>query len=357
MRAALNQIPLFMPPPEVMPEPEPLIIPPARPAHLFGAPDAGDCDWVSFMEENGRVPLIGDAKKPWEYRGWLMYYRTMMEEHPDVPARWGYWARTVEAGHLLDEAIPQVIFGNANERGAEYKMVDRWIELVHRKQGTWDSMSELMHWFLWGFGFEDAPPKFSADLNEQLYRVVNLGPLLLKPADYFGAWVSFHKGTWNPHAFFPTPMHVVQFMNVMTFSEQNAGGKDRRLLSVMDPCIGTGRFLLDSSNYSLCLSGIDIDYTNLAISKVNACLYAPWLIRPFPEVVTGYKPGRFGLFRGDSLMQELTDFGLLSPEDSQVYREMRNPRPPAKEATARSKKARVKKTQALLEAECSETVQ
>ncbi len=356
MRVAQNQMDLFMPPAMLMPPAEPLILPPSRPAHPFGLPEPGDCEWVSFMKANNRVPELGDAKQPWEYKGWLMYYRTMCEMHPDVPARWDYWARTVEAGQLLDEAIPQVLFHDSFERDAEYKLVDKWVEMVHRKQGTWDSMTELMHWFLWGFGFEAAPPKFSAELNELLYREVNIGPLLLRPADYFGSWVSFHKGSWNPHAFFPTPMSVVHFMNVMTFTGKDAEGKDQRLKTVCDPCIGTGRFLLDGSNYSLCLSGIDIDYTNLAISKVNACLYAPWLIRPLPEMVTGYKPGRFGLFRGDSLQQELTDYGLLSIEDSRKYRDLHWPRPPSPEPKARSKKARVAKAQALLEAECSSTV-
>jgi hypothetical protein len=330
--SAGEQMSLFMPPPAVMPPPDPPaevqssalvsvpeILSPEPPSgalqrvsdgvralvHPFGEPDPNDCEWVAFMKEHRRVPMITDEKKPWEYRGWLMYYRAMCELHPDVPKRWDYWARTVQAGVLLDEPIPEVIFDEAfvpkhGGMSPELTMVDKWIELVHQKQGTWNSVSELMDWFLWGFGAADAPPKFSAELNEALYRQVNIGPLLLRPADYFGTWISAHK-SFNPHAFYPTPMHVVRFMNQMTFTKDakercNEEGRDLRTFTVHDPCTGTGRFLLDAGNYSLNLSGIDIDPVNLAVAKVNAFLYVPWLARPLPKAITGRDPRGNGLF-------------------------------------------------------------
>jgi hypothetical protein len=57
-----------------------------------------------------RVPLVSDARKPWEYPGWLMHYRIMLEEHPEIPQRWDYWCRTMAAGHLVDEPIPEIHF-------------------------------------------------------------------------------------------------------------------------------------------------------------------------------------------------------------------------------------------------------
>ena len=330
MRISIEQMSLFMPPPPpaVIPELEPIILPPEAPEEPVAIvpvtvqAEPHDCEWVAFIRQHGCTPALGDAKQPWEYKGWLMYYRLACEDRSDVVPRWNYWAETMQAGRLLDKPIPKLVFHETTERDPEYKLVDKWIELVHQKNGTWDSVRDLMDWFLWGFAAADAPPKFSAELNEALYRQVNIGPLLLKPADYFGSWVSFHKGSWNPHAFFPTPMHVVTFMNQMTFGTQ-AG--DCRLKTVADPCVGTGRFLMDASNHSLCLSGIDIDPTNLAVAKVNAYLYAPWLARPLPESITGYKPGRFGLHCGNSLSQEMTDYGLLSEAETMALWDARRP--------------------------------
>ena len=327
MQISTEQMSLFMPPAVTHPPP-PIILPPEVPepsvaiAPVIVPAEPGDCEWVAFLRQHGRTPAIGDAKQPWEYRGWLMYYRLACEDHPDIAPRWDYWLEIMQAGRLLDKPIPKTIFHEANERDSEYKLVDKWVELVHQNTHNWDSMRDLMDWFLWGFADSDTPPKFSAELNEALYRQVNIGPLLLKPADYFGSWVSFHKGSWNPNAFFPTPMHVVAFMNQMTFATQEG---DFRLKTVADPCVGTGRFLMDASNYSLCLSGIDIDSTNLAVAKVNAYMYAPWLDRPFPESITGYKPGCFGLHCGNSLSQELTDYGLLSEAETMALWDARRP--------------------------------
>jgi len=75
-----------------------------------------DCAWAQFMRKQGRVPLISDSRKPWEYRGWLLYYRLLCEEHPDIAPRWNYWIRTREAGRQLDEPIPTVRFEHCAPR-------------------------------------------------------------------------------------------------------------------------------------------------------------------------------------------------------------------------------------------------
>lgn len=64
--------------------------------------------------------------------------------------------------------------------------------------------------------------------------------------------------------------------------EGDEKGRDTRTLSVMDPSVGTGRFLMYASNYSLNLYGQDIDRTCVMATKINAYLYMPWLIRPAP---------------------------------------------------------------------------
>ena len=45
--------------------------------------------------------------------------------------------------------------------------------------------------------------------------------------------------------------------------------------------------MLHASIYSLNLYGCDIDPTMVKVSKINAALYVPWLIRPFPASFYG----------------------------------------------------------------------
>lgn len=132
-----------------------------------------------------------------------------------------------------------------------------------------------------GGGLSSDQPSLGQDLNEQLYRAVNIAPLLLEPHDHLGAWLANQKGNWNPHAFFPTPEHVIEMMVHMNFA--GVDWREARLMTVCDPCMGTGRMLLQSAGYSLRLFGMDIDNEVLKAAKVNGVLYAPWLVRPFPE--------------------------------------------------------------------------
>jgi hypothetical protein len=240
---------------------------------------ATDCAWASFLRTHGRVPTIVDSMKPWEYRGWLLYYRLLLEEHPSIPKRWDYWCRTMSTGRLLDEAIPAMCFGECTALDA-IKPVERWVTLVSHHESSSSAMDCLLDWFLWGLGLSSRKPRFSADLNELLYREVDLGPLLLRPYDCLGEWIAMQKGPWNPHAFYPTPHAIVEMMVRMQLGDL---AEDLRLKTVCDPCVGSGRMLLHASNYCLRLFGTDIDPLVVKICKINGALYAPWMVRPFPE--------------------------------------------------------------------------
>src|SRR5205809_1187282 len=132
--------------------------------------------WIEFMLEHGRVPMIADVKKPWEYSGWLLYYRLLLEEHPEIGKRWGYWWRTKVAGTILDEPIPPIEFRTTNDTQAGLELFDSWISIVARYHSHWSAVNALLDWFLWGFGLIKQPPVFPVELNEALYRNVNLGP-------------------------------------------------------------------------------------------------------------------------------------------------------------------------------------
>src|SRR5258708_39219354 len=84
------------------------IAPFIRDTNIAPVVGAHDLDWVRFSQEHGRIPMICDEKKPWEYRGWLIYYRLLLEETGKVGHRWDYWTRTMNAGHVLNEEIPQI---------------------------------------------------------------------------------------------------------------------------------------------------------------------------------------------------------------------------------------------------------
>jgi hypothetical protein len=257
-----------------LPQPEPTAI--VRAATEFEEPP--QCDWAQFICENGRVPFVTDARKPWTYPGWMMHYRLLAEECQITPPRWEYWARTKMAGRLLDEPIPRLDFeDDCGERTEGFKVIDKAMRLVDDRTGD-RSVRVLLEWLMFALGLSRELPDVPDKLHEDLYRTIDLGPLLRKPADYIGGWISAHKGRWNPTAFFPTPHSIVEMICRMTYGEG-----DQRSQTVCDPCAGTGRFLLHASNYSLRLYGNDIDNTVVMATKVNGALYAPWLVRPFPD--------------------------------------------------------------------------
>lgn len=241
--------------------------------------DCADLDWCSFQVKYGRVPIVEDRRKPWTYRGWLMHYRLLAECVLDIPPRWQYWERTMLYGRLLDQPIPQIKFAaHANDRSEGYKMLDRCLNLLDSYSTA--PVSYLLEWLKFGLAIgKTEASKLEEKYQERLYRTFNMEPWLREPYDYIGLWIADHKGKWNPSAFFPTPHNVVEMMVIMMFAD--AG--DMRSKTVNDPCVGTGRFLLHASNYSLRLSGMDIDGTVLAGCLINGAMYAPWLVRPFPE--------------------------------------------------------------------------
>jgi hypothetical protein len=249
--------------------------------------DGALADLAAFEEAHGRLPRLGDARAPWHFRGWLLPY--VIGLHAIVPAvadRWGYHLRTLEADRLLDEPVPQIAFGPADNK--VFTLLQNWARLIGRDCGGWSDFRTLLDWLCWGLALTDQEPRLSAAVNEQLYRQVNLTPLLERPHDYLGEHVAASKARgWNPTGFYPTPHPVVECLVQMTMHDAGKGGRDPRTLSVCDPCVGSGRMLLHASNHSLSLYGQDIDPLAVAMCKINGVLYAPWLAFPLPAAVLG----------------------------------------------------------------------
>src|ERR1039458_2468734 len=73
------------------------------------APDVSlGLDINLFVLKEGRLPKLGDDVHPWQYRGWLLWQVQLADHHPMLPHRWDHYMRTFEAGHLLDEGIPEI---------------------------------------------------------------------------------------------------------------------------------------------------------------------------------------------------------------------------------------------------------
>jgi hypothetical protein len=244
-------------------------------------------DLAAFLRRHGRLPRLGDTPAPWHYRGWLLPY--VVQLHALIPAvadRWGYHLRTLEAGRLLDEPIPQVTFGVTDPK--VFGLLHDWSRLVGHDLGGWSDFRTLLDWLCWALALSAEEPRLSDEVNESLYRRVDVTPFLQAPHDYLGEYVSRGKSRgWNPTGFYPTPHTVVECMVRMLLADAGQRGRDPRTRSVTDPCVGSGRMLLHASNVSLRLYGQDIDPLAVAMCKVNGVLYAPWLSFPLPDSIVG----------------------------------------------------------------------
>jgi hypothetical protein len=164
-------------------------------------------------------------------------------------------------------------------------MLDRSLTAISkygdwRGWGNWSAFDYFLDWLLYGFGHkgQPQPPEEKAEYqgaSDRLYQVFNLETLLAYPHDYLGDILA--ENQHGRHVgFFPTPMHVSEFMAQMVIGEGDA-----RIKTVMDPCVGTGRMLLAASNHSYRLYGCDINPTVIKATLINGYLYAPWMVKPF----------------------------------------------------------------------------
>jgi hypothetical protein len=214
----------------------------------------------------------------------------MADNHPDTGGRWAHYMRTLEAGYLLDEPIPQVHFADS-PTAAGVKMLEKCVDLLAYRDSHWSAFEAFVHWLVWGLAVSRTRPGMEEASSEALYRIFNFEPLLLHPHDYLGYLLSERRGKgWNPHAYYPTPHAVCELMTQMTFGggeSDHKRGNDPRLRVVCEPAAGTGRMLLHASNFSYRLYGMDIDPTAVTICLCNGAFYAPWLAFPLPQQIIG----------------------------------------------------------------------
>ena len=200
--------------------------------------------------------------------------------------RWDYWFEAMEAGSLPERPIPPVDWlGSADPRTR--KMIETTLDAIPRHgswqtMGGWDYFRYLVRWMLWGFGHpgygEPEEPDGCEGASMRVYQVLNICAWMLWPFDYFGDLLA-ENAYGKKQGFFPTPMDVCLMMTEMLMGNAD---EDLRAKTVCEPAVGTGRFLLTASNYSLRLYGQDIDPTLCMACLVNGYLFAPWMVRPLP---------------------------------------------------------------------------
>lgn len=263
-----------------------------------------------FFLDNGRYPHITDEIKPWHYKGWLLMYvqetyyavskvmhirREQMKTGLPVPPlpkelnfgaicdRWSYYFRQIDAGCITDEEIPQIEFFGATTSAAApgLKMLEKTIADIEYLASSWNIFGDFVDWFAFALGVSSQKSRFNDKVQEHLYRNFDASKLLIAPADYLGYLYSESKvNRHNKTGFYPTPSSIVECMVRMVFPDMSNVSK---FDTVNDCCVGTGRMLLHASNYSLRLSGQDIDPICVKICLINSALYAPWMAFPFPK--------------------------------------------------------------------------
>jgi hypothetical protein len=219
--------------------------------------------------------------------GWLL--PALLETDDYTWQRWAYWVACMEKGTLVDEPIPQIRWiqdGHCSPNPAR-KMLEACLDAIPlhgtwQSWGGWEYFNYFMGWLLYGFGHSGQPelppePSGCEGCSDRLYQVFCLEALLAWPYDYFGNILAENRHG-RGLGFFPTPLNVCELMVKVLFT----GDKDCQTKTVCDPCVGTGRFLLVASNFSLRLYGQDINQTVIQACLVNGYLYAPWLVKPFP---------------------------------------------------------------------------
>lgn len=240
-------------------------------------------------------------------RGWAGQY-LIQGDNVFGSGRLAWWAEALMTRKLPAAPIPQIDFQEAGSNrlkggipvipkegknkngppltaaGARHHLDD----LIGAMGGGWDALAYLLDWLSWSLGVGDTAelpmPRYEQKWHEYLYLKFELGRLQAAEADVLGAILSERHGNgWNPHAFYPTPQGVCKMMTRITMANSTdteglADGHDPRLRTVCDPCVGTGRFLLEASNYSVDLSGMDIDRMCVNACSINMALYAPWAV-------------------------------------------------------------------------------
>ena len=205
-------------------------------------------------------------------KGWLLPYLVSLDNM--FYGRWEYWLNIVRQDKIPPDPIPYIVFKPAFEY-TKREVQKNLNNCLNRAVHISNPLETFIDWILWGFNLGESFPKIDERIDDYWYRTFNLGLFYREPSDHWAEVASEYMGKNNALGYFPTPGNVVEMMVKMTFDGESQ--HRHKIMSVMDPCCGTGIMLLYASNYSLNLYGTDISLLLTKIAKVNAFTYVPWL--------------------------------------------------------------------------------
>lgn len=238
------------------------------------------------------------SSAPSPKKGWLLPSLIQLDQR--FSQRWDYWLRTLLAGHVLPEPIPQIKWLWTPHETPTRHLTDCLKQCHHHT--AFESFRLWVDWLLYGFAdscINEFPTGVDPWLHARWHQMFQLESYLKYPYDYFGQYAAelYSTGRRNPTAYFPTPLHLSCFMAEMVMTQGD------KTASVCDPCVGSGRLLMAASNYSLNLYGMDINPLIYKVCRVNMWCYVPWVVCR-PRTLTGMTWVKTPLELGDSLIRQ-----------------------------------------------------
>lgn len=214
--------------------------------------------------------------------GWMSQMLTELDSL--MWGRWDYWLTAWATISIPEDPIPPITF-ETSPHPHVMKMLNHTLDwCLQGRVDKYRGFEWFIQWLGWSLGcFKEKPENLCDDIPSDIiaYQLFNLDLMMLYPYDYFGHWLSEIGHGKQGSAFYPTPFGVTQLMTDLI--TQDAETSLDKTSQVNDPAVGTGRTLLNASNFSLRLSGQDIDPLVLSCLHVNFKMYAPWGANPLPE--------------------------------------------------------------------------
>ena len=214
-------------------------------------------------------------------KGWASWRPALF----DLSPRWQWWSLALLTKSLPPLPYPKIEFAASfPDHAAPMRMIRECLDGQERR------FEDLLDYLLFCFGSSDQremPRRVALEDLRYWRKILDLKVLMDHPGDWLGAWYETHEASRSfkgATGFFSTPPALCRLMVELTL--QDAKLTD----SVHEPCVGSGRILLEASNRVLNLSGMDVNPTLVKICQVNSWLYMPSAALPLKAIETQTKP-------------------------------------------------------------------
>jgi len=266
---------------------------------------------VKFRKIDQMMELARQGPKQGE-RGYMFPWVMNLDPYV-LNGRWSWWSEAIAMGKLPDTPIPKLDFTDQSNGGKKH--IEKLMDQLAAKGHVHTSLEYILDELLWGLGrpmdfgsdktvnrIKEEPPRELFEGSRKWFiENIRLDILIQDHCDFWADLIAENKGkSAQRTGFFATPMSICEMMARMSFIDPRTPGfdwKKQAVQTMSDPCVGTGRTLLVSSNYCLQLFAQDIDLLVLKACNYNLMMFAPWGICP-----------------GKGLIKELDEENLKQPE-------------------------------------------